>query len=34
MAQSDYDLNRFIFTGLLPVSELVDILSLSDRHLY
>ena len=34
MAQSNYDLSKFIFTGLLPVSKLVDVLSLSDLHLY
>jgi glycosyltransferase involved in cell wall biosynthesis len=34
MAQSNYDLDKFIFTGLLPVSTLVEVLSLSDLHLY
>ncbi|MFI5457990.1 MAG: glycosyltransferase [Isosphaerales bacterium] len=34
MAEAEYDLNKFIFTGLLPVSKLVDVLSLSDLHLY
>jgi len=34
MAHSDYDLSKFIFTGLLPVSKLVEVLSLSDLHLY
>ena len=34
LAQADYDLSKFIFTGLLPVSKLVDLLSLSDLHLY
>jgi len=34
MAQSAYDMNKFIFTGLLPVSKLVEALSLSDLHLY
>jgi glycosyltransferase involved in cell wall biosynthesis len=34
MAQSDYDLTKFLFTGLLPVTDLVDVLSLSDLHLY
>jgi glycosyltransferase involved in cell wall biosynthesis len=34
MAQSHYDLTKFIFTGLVPVSKLVEILSLSDLHLY
>jgi glycosyltransferase involved in cell wall biosynthesis len=34
MAQDDYDPSKFLFTGLLPVSKLVDVLSLSDLHLY
>ncbi len=34
LAQGDYDLGRFVFTGLLPVAKLVDVLSLSDLHLY
>ena len=34
MAQSDYDLSKFVFTGLLPVSKLVEVFSLSDLHLY
>ena len=34
MAQADYDPSKFLFTGLLPVSKLVDALSLSDLHLY
>ncbi len=34
MAQSSYDMSKFIFTGLLPVSKLVEVLSLSDLHLY
>ena len=34
LAQSDYDLSKFIFTGLVPVTTLVDLLSLSDLHLY
>jgi hypothetical protein len=34
MAQDDYDPSRFVFTGLLPVSKLVEVLSLSDLHLY
>ena len=34
LAQSSYDLSKFIFTGLVPVSTLVDLLSLSDLHLY
>ena len=34
LAGDDYDLSRFVFTGLVPVSELVDILSFSDLHIY
>jgi glycosyltransferase involved in cell wall biosynthesis len=34
LAQSNYDLEKFIFTGLVPVSTLAQILSLSDLHLY
>ena len=34
MAQDDYDRSKFLFTGLLPVSKLVDVWSLSDLHLY
>jgi glycosyltransferase involved in cell wall biosynthesis len=34
MAQSSYDMSKFIFTGLLPVAKLVEVLSLSDLHLY
>jgi glycosyltransferase involved in cell wall biosynthesis len=34
MAQDNYDPARFLFTGLLPVNRLVDVLSLSDLHLY
>jgi glycosyltransferase involved in cell wall biosynthesis len=34
LAQSSYDLTKFIFTGLIPVSQLTEILSLSDLHLY
>ncbi|MFO0909492.1 MAG: glycosyltransferase [Isosphaeraceae bacterium] len=34
LAGDDYDLNRFIFTGMVPVSGLVDIFSLSDLHIY
>ncbi len=34
MAQSNYDMSKFIFTGLLPVSKLVEVLSLSDLHVY
>jgi glycosyltransferase involved in cell wall biosynthesis len=34
MARSSHDPAKFIFTGLLPVSNLVEVLSLSDLHLY
>ena len=34
VAGGDYDLSKFLFTGLVPVSTLVDILSLSDLHIY
>ena len=34
LAQDHYDLSRFCFTGLVPVSTLVDFLSLSDLHIY
>ena len=34
LAQDDYELSRFCFTGLVPFSTLVDILSLSDLHIY
>jgi glycosyltransferase involved in cell wall biosynthesis len=34
LAQDQYDLSRFIFTGQILESELVDIFSLSDLHIY
>ena len=34
LAQDDYDLSKFLFTGLMPVSKLVELLGLSDLHLY
>jgi glycosyltransferase involved in cell wall biosynthesis len=34
MAQDSYDRDKFIFTGLLGVSKLVDLWSISDLHLY
>ena len=34
LAQDDYDLDRFVFTDLIPPQELVNILSLSDLHVY
>ena len=34
LAQDDYDQSRFLFTGRVPPLELVEILSLSDLHIY
>jgi glycosyltransferase involved in cell wall biosynthesis len=34
MAQGDYDHDKFIFTGLIGVSKLVDLWSISDLHIY
>lgn len=34
LAQDDYDLDRFVFTGRIRPAELVQILSLSDLHIY
>src|SRR5262249_54400153 len=34
LAQDDYDPSKFAFTGLVPTSTLVDLLSLSDLHVY
>jgi glycosyltransferase involved in cell wall biosynthesis len=34
LAQDEYDLSKFMFTGMVPVNTLVDILSLSDLHVY
>jgi glycosyltransferase involved in cell wall biosynthesis len=34
LAQDDYDLSKFIFTGLVPVRALVELYSLADLHLY
>lgn len=34
LAQDDYDLSRFIFTGPVPSSQLAEIFSLSDLHIY
>ncbi|MGE3821072.1 MAG: glycosyltransferase, partial [Isosphaeraceae bacterium] len=34
LAEDRYDLSKFIFTGLVPVSTLVDVFSLSDLHIY
>src|SRR5437016_10307444 len=34
LARDQYDLSRFIFTGQILESQLVEILSLSDLHIY
>ena len=34
LAQDDYDLSRFVFTGALPAERLAEVLSLADVHLY
>jgi glycosyltransferase involved in cell wall biosynthesis len=34
LARDDYDLSRFVFTGLLPTPQLVQLFSLSDLHIY
>ncbi len=34
MAQDDYDPSKFVFTGQVSPVELVDLLSLSDLHIY
>jgi glycosyltransferase involved in cell wall biosynthesis len=34
LARDDYDLSRFIFTGLLPTPTLAQLFSLSDLHIY
>ena len=34
LAQDNYDLSRFIFTGQIPPADLVKILNLSDLHIY
>ncbi len=34
LSRDDYDLSRFLFTGLLPTAELVKLFSLTDLHLY
>ncbi len=34
LSQDNYDLSRFIFTGQIPPQELVEVLSLSDLHIY
>ena len=32
--RDDYDLSRFLFTGLMPIRDLVQLFSLSDLHIY
>ena len=34
LAQDDYDLSRFLFTGLLPEPDLARLLAVSDLHIY
>jgi len=34
LAQANYDLSRFVFTGLILEDQLVEILSISDLHVY
>lgn len=34
LSQDQYDLSRFLFTGLLPTPELAKLFSLTDLHLY
>jgi glycosyltransferase involved in cell wall biosynthesis len=34
LSQDHYDMSKFLFTGLVSVATLVDILSLSDLHIY
>jgi glycosyltransferase involved in cell wall biosynthesis len=34
LKQEDYDLSKFVFTGLLPMPQLAQLLSLSDVHIY
>jgi glycosyltransferase involved in cell wall biosynthesis len=34
LAQDEYDMSKFIFTGLVPPRTLVDILSMGDLHIY
>ena len=34
LAQDEYDLSKFVFTGMVPPSTLVDLFSLSDLHIY
>ncbi len=34
LARDDYDLSRFVFTGLLPTPALVQLFALTDVHIY
>jgi glycosyltransferase involved in cell wall biosynthesis len=34
LEQDDYDLSRFLFTGMLPPAALADLLAISDLHIY
>jgi glycosyltransferase involved in cell wall biosynthesis len=34
LARDDYDLSRFVFTGLLPTPALVQLFALCDLHVY
>ncbi len=34
LAQDNYDLSKFIFTGMVPTHTLVDLFSLSELHIY
>jgi glycosyltransferase involved in cell wall biosynthesis len=34
LGQDDYDLSRFLFTGLLPARTLAEVLSFTDLHIY
>jgi glycosyltransferase involved in cell wall biosynthesis len=34
LSRDDYDLSRFLFTGLLPPKDLAQLFSLSDLHIY
>ena len=34
LSRDEYDLSRFLFTGLLPMTDLAQLFSLSDLHIY
>ncbi len=34
LAQDDYDLGRFLFTGPIPTRQLADLFNISDLHIY